>query len=1215
MKLATTNSLVIVLLLIGCAKEQPYDSLEVPDKQIFPKDIISEGVDGPGSGGQAKMEQMKRASDSEFLFLASTLGAPRSIPSQFPNFQGDPKIVKFRFERDGLKVYQVEEDERFEHNSLNERPVLTIPVEHMDFKCATNDMGDCTNKEILDEEKNWQEKRYFAPDFDQINLTHMSDINLFIEDSCFTPVSQKTLHVELTKDVLNMEIEKEFKLIDDWICIFLNFDFKSFAVENPSFKVRYFYSIVRLNQLESEDYEAIEYPLQEQFVFGFFKNHTERLDDNFDLIRPQETYYLNRFNPGQDSPRVIDFHLNANFNRSENLYLRDATHRTVEMINRSLMQARANIQLNLVHAKSQEEEKRSGDLRYNTIVLIDDPLTRNILGYGPSVGHPRTGEILQAHTNMYSGTLRSGVRRTYQAMVRLSRQNDERKVRTTLRRGVNPRSRGTENRPDENKAVPPEGGERDMEREWPSMATPILPQTPFSQTSLLGVNHQHLMGEEESRAMDFQKLIDLHSQNNAYHIEMVQFQNLGKELMPGIVEIADITNSEGHLKPWEKLNREQRVQVTEIVMVNLYSAILAHELLHNLGVKHNFMGSVDRRNFYSPQEAKALGMWNAPNYSSLMDYVASDLNRLLVLGKYDIAALRYAYAREVELARSGGMVKISTTLTELRSELAQEGKYIKHYLFCSDEGAGQSAFCGRADEGSSLEQIARFYVEAYESNYWERNWRNGRPNFKTYQLPRYISKTIRHFRLMRKIYEEYEFYASIYGENIMANGCHDQMAHMDPNMCAIAADVSSAVMIVGNFFLDLLKTPEHLCSLIPADEDEKEVEMLVIPLRGLYYRMAHRTLESYVPKSCFDTPVQEYLADPSNPLRRSFKVKGEAGKYLNSITDPDPLFPFVSDIRVRGIWSDKLLAMKYLTTRTDEHPFGRTLEGRRNDVGRGSLADIPAIATTLGDFFDHVLTRSVLDSPVKFRRADGSEFVEDHFDLVGTKYQIYENPNPYVAHFFGFHNSGRGILNKALITNAIWYNKTEDFNTKSRSEAFQDSLSIFRVRRTTPINSASGQTEFELGKYIYIPERENRIALKLVEIKETLEKLEEAEVSPEVATAVLEARTTPPPEIGPTATIVIQWLVRTNITSSEVSPNPPYMIQVAIRQLNIQGRFQEVLDIFNEMSIPPEDATPQEEAVYSVKLSLLQGFIEGHLQRRAESFEESLELLNYYSEF
>ena len=235
----------------------------------------------------------------------------------------------------------------------------------------------------------------------------------------------------------------------------------------------------------------------------------------------------------REPPRRVDYHLSQNFNRPENLYLRNATHEAVKRVNDALKQADAHLQLNLVHTEQGEQEKASGDLRYNTIILIDEPLSNGLLGYGPSVSNPHTGEILQAHTNMYSGVLKSTVRRTYLAMMRLSQENSVEKAES-------------------NEEANEEAVKFALSALSPQQ-TPLAPVTTPIKISVTqrinpqakekikavrrGINHHdlHQHGEEKhSPSMDFQSFIEIHSKNNAYHVEMVNFSSLGKRLFPGI---------------------------------------------------------------------------------------------------------------------------------------------------------------------------------------------------------------------------------------------------------------------------------------------------------------------------------------------------------------------------------------------------------------------------------------------------------------------------------------------------------------------------------------------------------------------------------------------------------------------------------------------------------------------------------------------------------
>lgn len=52
-------------------------------------------------------------------------------------------------------------------------------------------------------------------------------------------------------------------------------------------------------------------------------------------------------------------------------------------------------------------EARLGDLRYNFVYTITDPVPNGLLGYGPSSADPETGEIISANANTYSAAVDS----------------------------------------------------------------------------------------------------------------------------------------------------------------------------------------------------------------------------------------------------------------------------------------------------------------------------------------------------------------------------------------------------------------------------------------------------------------------------------------------------------------------------------------------------------------------------------------------------------------------------------------------------------------------------------------------------------------------------------------------------------------------------------------------------------------------------------------
>ncbi|MEZ9418046.1 zinc-dependent metalloprotease, partial [Vibrio sp. 10N.286.49.E1] len=88
---------------------------------------------------------------------------------------------------------------------------------------------------------------------------------------------------------------------------------------------------------------------------------------------------------------------------------------------------------------------------------------------------------------------------------------------------------------------------------------------------------------------------------------------------------------------------DQQKLASQAISKHMFKSTLIHELGHNLGLRHNFMGSTDETHFYTEAELaqSKIGHLDKPAaYSSIMDYGASIFDELLTFGKYDKAALR-----------------------------------------------------------------------------------------------------------------------------------------------------------------------------------------------------------------------------------------------------------------------------------------------------------------------------------------------------------------------------------------------------------------------------------------------------------------------------------------------------------------------------------------------------------------------------------------------
>jgi len=86
--------------------------------------------------------------------------------------------------------------------------------------------------------------------------------------------------------------------------------------------------------------------------------------------------------------------------------LRVATLEAVEAINNGLKAANVDLKLEVKGTSTET----IGDIRRNMIVMVEDPEDHSVIGYGPAVADPLTGEILSARVMMYYGVMKKYAR-------------------------------------------------------------------------------------------------------------------------------------------------------------------------------------------------------------------------------------------------------------------------------------------------------------------------------------------------------------------------------------------------------------------------------------------------------------------------------------------------------------------------------------------------------------------------------------------------------------------------------------------------------------------------------------------------------------------------------------------------------------------------------------------------------------------------------------
>lgn len=933
-----TLSLALTGALSACTQSQEYETLY--KERVHSKDELD--------------------TTSEFLYAPSVLESLRTTDASRPNWLGEGKIVKFRFKEDAIEVIQVESDERFRDNDLNNKPVMRIPVQHIEYRCKENSAKECSNAEEENDEINWTQKSKFKPDFNGLDVKEVNFLPIELDNlfgNCHTPVGQELIGYRLENDALNIEIERTFKTSVN--CA------SSWDLSDWSFKTRYFYSFVRLEKATSAKYQAVEYPRTDENTFGFFTTEQNRLSqDNRDEEAGVRTL-MNRWNPDR---KELVYHLTENFEKPEHAAIKKATIESVEAINRAFQEAGTDMHIVLKSGKG----LRQGDLRHNFIVMVEDPVAAGLLGYGPSLANPRTGEIVYGRTVMYLGTIKSTVRNTYDEII------EELAAAPAEGEDAGDEGAGGQNG---HAALKGLASKLDLTRLKAKAAGMIAaksnaktikaPQFSEPQPAIAG---PQLGGMEPHATQISKKAVREASRSiRNYRANAVKPENIKDRI--GILSKYNITPAEAanihdavakalgkELKdlprrPWAELTDDEKNKVIEVLVPYVWTPTLVHELGHNMGLRHNFAGSEDKANFYTAEELHQHGMEENAKYSSIMDYSYRTLNELHMMGKYDVAALRFGYTRKVETA-DGQLVSVATTLKDLTKQTP-----LKRYEYCTDEHVGINAGCKRFDEGTNMTEIAQHLIQSYEEQYKLRNFRNGRRDFSIRNDVSYAARLDMTFFGLRTFFETADRIATTYG--IPAD-------HPIWKSDEFLADLDRAVTLGEEFMLKVIRTPDITCALALTENPNQVVD--VVPLAQI---------DSGI--SCFHSKVQSLLAE------YGLVAVAQGGKSFQSREDNDSDNPYADQIDLRGIWMDKVLATKYLVQ--------RHLDVSLFDGARGVYADSrPGSAAKLMDLMNSILMDD-LQGEVTFTAQDGSQFsVEIPYGLAST-HRVPEPSTPSLAMF------------------------------------------------------------------------------------------------------------------------------------------------------------------------------------------------------------------------
>lgn len=836
--------ILVSVLAVSCTQEREYDHVYKGPK-VKNKSMISENED--------------------YLLVISSDKTPRNAPRVRPFWMGGKKRVRLKITESNISVYELEKNDKFTENSLNNRPVLTIPIQHVDYRCADDALGKCTHREEENNEIEWNEKNYFKLDFANLKQISVETLPIHLSNlggQCFSAVDTKLVDLDLDENNINLIVEKSY--VANVRCLKLNylFDFSDFT-----FSARHHYSFAKLSSVASANYKPVSYSQDVENAFGYFKTAIRETAPDNSLPQSKESYLMKRWNPKK---KTVVYYLNEAFNKPENAVIKQATYEGIKTLNNGLAKSGAKLRIEL---REPVEGMNPGDLRYNMIVMVEDPQSSGVIGYGPSVENPLTGEILKANTIMYVGTMKKYLKRTYEQIVRekLSQPKKEGKTKNDDQKGNKVAKKENSNQESDNQGST---SNKDSDHHMVSDIEEYLKEQ--MKTESQRIEFENLkMKELVEIAETHNKYLDDFIKESAYPGEYMNFHSASMAAIEKLVK-------KFGLKPWDQLSEVQKEDALRVLLPHTFLPTLIHEMGHNMGLRHNFSASEDKDNWYSKQELAEHGFHGEFKYSSVMDYAYKTTNELHLMGKYDIAAFKFAYAEKVELADGK---HISLDQFTKNPEVNR-----KSYMYCSDEGVAPNPGCNRFDEGTSLSEIMENKIQALEELYERANFRNDRISMSKYDDPSMIGYLYSLYKSIRVHFERVETISKSFNLPY-DNPVWEQVEFLK--------DARQSAVMGGKYFLDIVKTPGILCGVAKADNPM--MISGVIPLSIL--PGSNRVMD------CFDQSISDTLG------RAGLIAVTQAGKSFASRKSPNNPNNYADQIDVRGIWMNKLLATHFLLTR------------------------------------------------------------------------------------------------------------------------------------------------------------------------------------------------------------------------------------------------------------------------------------------------------------
>ncbi|WP_141731834.1 zinc-dependent metalloprotease [Oligoflexus tunisiensis] len=727
--------ILVILALVSCVKKRPVERFQDLDGMRWEKATV--------------------LTERPWLYRVTIVNNGLNSKFGFVGLQSTPRLGYFDITKSQLRFVEVKAN--YADGPNTEKVINAWNITHTDIHRKVID-GRKSNVETENNDIPWNEKRFFKVDWSTAEIKERASFSFFgLDNDCWSPLSSQVVdgEEEVTSEHIGFVLAVNYQIKEECIS---NRDY-----DNNDFTLTIHYKYSFMPEPDVAGYAPYVYtgendPLMDKY--GYFNTTVLSYDEN---NRSKNTFYMNRWNPNKKHT----FYFSENFPEEYKWIYNDPQVGIFPRTNKLFEEKGLPVRFEI---KDNDGSKKFGDIRYSFVHFVNEPDLSAPLGYGPMTAHPRTGEIISAHSVLWTNDLK-----WYVQQIRDRQKRNETVSSTiiaeltkTIGQGVDTWSSTSSFLKDARIAetyryLIPEftyelPGTGFAGREVP-LQFDSLEKVMKDQPAFLEANRE--MAEQLNRSK-----LALEEATNAYRTR--EYYN-----NPSISTRYDL--NEGLVAGLANVDLSNEKKIIDDILYR----VAIHEFGHNLNLRHNFYGTVGAR-----IDAHKEGGDPNKTTSSVMDYLTmeDEIGQAYDWEAYDQAALLYAY--------SDGKVDIS------RDRPAP-------YLFCTDHHTVFNPMCNRFDSGATPSEIVKNHILSYDDAYWIRNFRYGRSYWNTSGYSGSVFRTMFDLKKMIRFYEQ-AFGAVEVRDKLRKYPLQDaeSTARLTQGM---QADMLQAVKLVLSFYRSVIK--------------------------------------------------------------------------------------------------------------------------------------------------------------------------------------------------------------------------------------------------------------------------------------------------------------------------------------------------------------------------------------------------------------------------